>query len=1061
MFQRTLFIFAASLLIGTLSAQSEFITKTALFGDLAARQIGPAVMSGRVSCIAVDPVNHEVMYIGAAGGGIWKTESAGGTLRPVFDDHTQSIGSIAIATSNPKIVWVGTGEPWPRNSVSIGTGVYKSTDAGQSWKAMGLENTERIADVIVHPTNPDIVYVAALGHLWNANEERGVFKTTDGGTSWKKVLYLDENTGAADLSLDVNNPEVLYAAMWSFRRRPWTFDSGFTGTSGLYKTTDGGANWKELKNGIPAEKLGRIAVAVAPSNSNTVYATIETGTEKTKGFYRSTDAGASWKMTDQNFNTYVRPFYFSDLEIDPSNDSIVAKCGLNGIISETAGESFRTMDPAAHSDFHDVWISPTNGKHIRIATDGGVYESFDRGATFKMWNNLPVSQFYHVSVDMAKPYRVYGGLQDNGSWFAPSQSPGGITNANWQKTYGGDGFYSFRHPTQTNIVFSEYQGGNLVRFDEKTRQAKSISPYATKGEDKLRFNWNTPIHLSQNGERFYIGAQYLFRSTDLGDSWERISPDLTTNNPDYQQQHLSGGLSIDNSTAENYTTIYTIAESIHDQNTIWTGSDDGLLHVTTDGGKNWANVTKNITDLPANPWITFIEVSPHDAKTVFVTFDAHRNGDMGTYLYQTTDNGQTWRRINSEEFAGYALSFRQDLVNPDLLFLGTEFGLYISLDGGSSWAPFRNNVPQVGIRDMVIHPRDHDLVMGTHGRGVIILDDLEFLRQITPKVMEEKITFLTPQPTYLSDGGGVAMGDFSGSGNFTGANPTEAARIVYFSQKRHTFGKMNVEVFKDGELIKDLFPGKSAGINVLVLPTRLPKPKTAPTRNRTALFGVTAGPSLPAGTYDVKMTKGKDVFTTQFTLSADPDSPYTVEEREAQRLAQTDLYTAHENVAWFYEVLSKIASYDLNTDQKVPKRLAEDWKILTNKAKAMRSALASLEGDGYVDETTQLREELGNLYYAIGGYPGKPSESQLMELERLNAEVAKVATELDNLLAGPVAELNKMLAQRDLALIQWPDKATFLAGDDDDSEAESGGLLRQYYLKDKGLLRALQLMQMR
>ena len=393
-------------------------------------------------------------------------------------------------------------------------------------------------------------------------------------------------------------------------------------------------------------------------------------------------------------------------------------------------------------------------------------------------------------------------------------------------------------------------------------------------------------------------------------------------------------------------------------------------------------------------------------------------------------------------------------MNPNLLFLGTEFGLYISLDGGTSWAPFRNNVPQVSIRDMVIHPRDHDLVMGTHGRGVIILDDIEFLRQITPEVMDKKITFLTPQPTYLSDGGEVSVGDFSGSGNFTGANPTEAARIVYFNQKRHTFGKMYVEVFKDGELIKKMSPGKSAGLNVLVLPTRLPKPK--PLRPKTAWrCSGASGPSLPAGTYDVKMTKGKEVFTTQFTLSVDPESPYSAAEREAQRQAQTTLYTAHEELAWFYEVLTKIAGYDLNTDNKVPKRLAEDWKILTNKAKAMKSSLVSLEGDGYVDEGTKLREELGNLYYAIGTYPGKPSDSQLTELKRLKKEVARAKAEFEALIAGPVTDLNVALAKRDLEPITWSEKADFLGGD---TEADSDGSPRQNYLKNKGWMRALQMM---
>lgn len=1015
-----------------LSAQSDFKTTTALFGDLRARQIGPAVMSGRISCLAVNPKDATTIFIGAAGGGVWKTTSSGGQVQAVFDDHTQSIGAIAIAPSNTDVVYVGTGEPWTRNSISVGTGIYKSTNNGSDWTSIGLENTERISDISVHPENADVVYVAAQGHLWDSNEERGIFKTTDGGKTWDKVLYIDEDTGAANLAMDPNNPDVLYAAMWSHRRLPWTFDSGLNGNSGLYKTTDGGKTWNELTNGLPNETLGRIGIAVAPSDGNILYASVETGTNETKGMYRSEDAGASWKMVGRNQNTGIRPFYFSEVEIDPNNPDIVAKCGLSGIISENKGATWRTLDMFVHSDFHDIWIDPANGKHILVATDGGVYESYDRGYTFKMWMNLPVSQFYHISVDNAKPYRVYGGLQDNGSWFAPSTSAGGITNSDWKKTFGGDGFYSFRHPAKEHIVFSEYQGGKLVRFDERTGQAKSIPPYAGKDEDPLRFNWNAPVHISKDGKRLYFGAQYLYRSTSDGDAWERISPDLTTNDPEKQKQHLSGGLSIDNSTAENHTTLYVIAESPLDANTVWAGTDDGNLQVTRDGGKTWTKVNGNVHGLPANTWVTFVEPSPHDVNTAFVTFDGHRTGDMKTYLYKTTDGGKSWSAITDDKLNGYALSMRQDVENENLLFLGTEFGLYISLDGGATWAPFRNNLPMAGIRDMVIQEREADLVMATHGRGVIVLDDLEALRQLTPEVTSQKFTFLKVKPAFLGSGTGLGMGDFGGSGTFVGESQPRAARIMYYNQRRHMFGKMYVEVWKDGELLRTLPAGKGAGLNVVELPTSIEKPKAAPTNNRMALFGALSGPNLPAGKYDVKLIKGKETFETEVDLTVEDDDVYKVADREAQRKLLMQVYNDTEELAWIYDTYDRIEK-QTKALTLAKKKVASMANTIAEHAAKTKASLVFLGGDFYVDEGARLREEMGNLYFDISTFPGEPSESQAKEAVRIHGEMIKVKAEFDATLENQVAELNEKLDEDQR--ISWASKADFLAAEPTGSDA--------------------------
>ncbi|MFT5999214.1 MAG: photosystem II stability/assembly factor-like uncharacterized protein [Neolewinella sp.] len=1014
-----------------LFAQEDFTTTSSLFGDLRARQIGPAVMSGRVSCLAVHPTDAATVYIGAGGGGVWKTSSAGARLAPIFDDHTQSIGAIALAPSNPEIVYVGTGEPWPRNSVSVGTGVYRSVDGGNHWESLGLEGTERIAAIAVHPENPDVAYVAALGPLWSSGEERGVYKTTDGGKTWAKVLYLDENTGAANLSLDPSNPDVLYAAMWSFRRTPHSFDSGLNGQSGLYKSTDGGENWTELRNGFPEGKLGRIGVAIAPSNSDTVYASVETGIDSTSGMYLSEDAGATWGHRSSALNTRIRPFYFSELTVDPSDASIVAKCGREGIISQDAAERWSNFDGFVHSDFHAIWIDPADGKHILVGTDGGVYESRDRGNTFKMWMNLPISQFYHVSVDNAKPYRVYGGLQDNGSWFAPNRSSAGVSNADWEKTYGGDGFYSFRHPTKDNYVFSEYQGGNLVRYDTETGVAKNIAPYATADTDPLRYNWNAPIHLSQNGERIYFASQYLFRSNNEGDSWERISPDLTTNDKSKQQQATSGGLTIDNSTAENYTTIYAVAESPVDKNTVWIGTDDGNLQVTTDAGKNWTKLNDNLpNDLPKGSWITFVEPSPHDANTAFVAFDGHRTGDMATYLYKTTDGGKTWSRLDGKDLAGYALSVRQDLVNPNLLFLGTEFGLYLSLDGGSSWAPFRNNLPMVGIRDMVIHPRESDLVMATHGRGVIIIDDLEALRQITPEITTQKVAFLEAKPAFLPDPSGAGNGNFGGSGNYVGSNPTTSAEIMYFAGRRHTFGKMYIEVYKDGEKIRELPAGKSKGLNIVQMPTTLKRPKAAPSDNRSALIGGSRPPQLAPGTYQVKLVKGKDTYETEFTITTDPDSPYTAADRAVQREAVMKLFNDTEDLAYVYEVLDQVQQQASSIQRKTTKKRVDEMaSAIRDLAGKEKSRLAFRGGDFYVNEGSMLREEMGNLYFSVSSFPGRPSDSQLQEAVRIHQALVAARGKLDLFLTNDVAKLNEKLGEE--AQITWPAKAAYLAAEVD------------------------------
>ena len=987
------------------------------FGSLQARSIGPAVMSGRISAIDGVHKEPETFYIGAANGGVWKTVSGGANFDPVFDDHTQSIGDLRIDQMHPDTVWVGTGEPWVRNSVSVGDGIYVTKNGGKTWTHKGLKDSEHIAKVLIHPHNSSILYAAAQGHLWNANSERGVYKTTDFGEHWTKVKFVDTNSGCADLTMHPYHPDTLIAAFWDHRRSPDFFRSGGPG-SGLFRTHDGGATWQKLEQGLPSGMLGRMAVEYAPSNPDIVYLTVECEEKDEKGLYKSVDGGDSFTFVNGDFGNTVRPFYFSRMTIDPNNERKVYKCGLNLTISENGGESFRAVGSGVHSDIHAIWVPKGWPKYVIIGTDGGAYRSLDGGTNFEMFMNLALSQFYHVSVDNQEPYHIYGGLQDNGSWFGPSQSAGGITNADWFLSNWGDGFYSFRHPTDENIIYSESQGGNLVRYDKRDGQSKDIKPLPEDGDPKYRFNWNTPIHLSSiDSERLYVGAQFLFKSEDRGDSWRRISPDLTTNDTSRQRQAKSGGLSIDNSTAENNTTIYTIAESTQDDQVIWVGTDDGNLQVTADGGSSWQNVALNIAGLPAFTWCSHVETSPFDRNTAFVTFDGHKQGDKSTYVMMTTDLGKNWQSLQSAAIEGYAHVIKQDIVNPSLLFLGTEFGLYISLDQGSTWKRFHNNLPFVAVRSLAIHPRDNALVIGTHGRGIYIIDDITPLRQIKKEMLDTALTFFDlPDAIIKLPRSGRPFG---GAGNFTGQNPPQSALIAYYMKSRHTFGKMRLEVFDDqGNLIKELPPGKSGGINLVELPLRLPPPKAAPTRNRRALAGSIITPSLLEGTYQVKITKGKQVFEHQINLQPDPESIYSVDDRKMQKKILTSLYDMTNRLGYIYYALEDMhqGCAKVKTDDSI---LLEKLRDFSARVSTYKGSLVSLEGDFYVAEGEEaLREEISTLYLSVSSFPGRPSQHQVSKVAQLQQDFHEVEERFERIV-GEANELNEQIAATAAAPFQW------------------------------------------
>jgi photosystem II stability/assembly factor-like uncharacterized protein len=757
--------------------------------------------------------------------------------------------------------------------------------------------------------------------------------------------------------------------------------------------------------------LGRIAVAVAPSRPSTVYAVVEA---KKTALYRSDDLGEHWREMNDSFNVQVRPFYFAHLVVDPANHERVYKPGYMLTFSDDGGKTFMNsgFSSGVHPDHHALWVNPRNTHELFIGTDGGAYHSLDKAQRWRALNVLPVSQFYHVNYDLDMPYNVYGGLQDNGTWMGPSQAPGGVSNHHWRTIGGGDGFAVTTDPSEPDIVYLESQGGRIVRFRRSTFEAKEIYPYATQDESKLRFNWNTPIYASptQKGT-IYIGSQFLMRSRDRGESWERISPDLTTNDKNAQKQLESGGLTVDNSSAENYTTIITISESIRNPNVIWVGTDDGNVQLTRDGGKSWSNVGK-INGLPPRTWVSRVEAGHFDENTAYATFDGHRTGDMKTYVYRTRDAGKTWEALATPDIKGYAQVIREDLVNPNLLFLGTEMGLYMSLDAGKNWAQFKENFPPVPVHDIALHPRDGDAIIGTHGRGVYIIDDLSPLRALTPDQLAKDVVMLPSRPSLLripAYGGGMEGDDL-----FVAGALDDVASISYYLKKRHIVGDSKVEIYDpQGKLIATIPAGKRRGINRVDWPMRMKAPKMPAGSSIVMSGGAFLGPRAPQGEYTVKYIKGKETYTSKLVLTPDPRATYTGEERTLQQKTVRRLY---DMLADFTFLTDRVKSLRDQANARAEKLSGADKKKVTAFAAKLdeqyKTLVATREG-GWLSGEEQLREMIGSLYGAVNGFDGRPTDSQLAESERVAGELAKKMTWFDST-SKELAEINRMLAAKKL-----------------------------------------------
>ncbi len=963
---------------------------SAMFGVMEARCLGPGTMSGRISAIeGVNKDDGKTIYIGTAGGGVWKSTNAGASYKPMFDKYCQSIGALAIDQKNPTTVFVATGESNMRNSVSIGNGIYKTTDGGDNWKKLGLDSTEHISKVVIDPTNSDIIYVSSPGALWSNSKHRGVYKSSNGGETWDKIFYINEQTGCADLLIDPTNPNILFATMWEFRRQPYSFNSGGK-NSGLYKSIDAGKTWKEITNGLPPKPFGRIALTLAPSDPKQMIAIVES---KNTGLYISSDGGETWKNQSATMNIVARPFYFSCIVIDPKDPKRVYRPAFQFAYSSDGGYSYSDASGDGgwvHSDMHALWINPSNTNVMYLGTDGGVYMSVDKGVTWQFNHGLPVGQFYHVAVDNKEPYNVYGGLQDNGSWAAPSAAPGGIGNANWNRVGGGDGFWTVPD-ADGKTVYSEYQGGNMSRVDLATAKSEFIQPQKTSKEDKLRWNWNTPIVTgTKNPKNLYVGAQYLYKSTDQGRNWKRLSNDLTTNDKKKQEQEASGGLSADNTSAENHCTIFTIAESPLDENQIWVGTDDGNLQVTTDGGSTWTNVSAMVakSGIANQAWVSSIEPSKFDKNTVYATFENHMYGDFKTYLAKSIDLGKTWTRLNSAEFQSFAHKIREDVENKDLLFLGTEMGLFATVDGGANWFKLKNKIPEFAlVRDIQIHPKTHDLIIATHGRGIYILDDIRPIRSLTKEILDQEVV-LFPTPDIILNNGRFGYGGPDVSGGWSAWNPAEKPSITYYMKQRLSSGKATVEIYDDkGALIQSMPGTIRKGINKVDWNLRGVPPKVAAGSTKMDGAGFTAPMVLP-GTYTIKLKiKDKEYTSTVNCVHDAANKDLSLEDRKV-------VYQKAMQLQGLYnEINSRIDSINLFQNKLKADTIAyvknKNYKLFYDDLQKVKAELMATKNASIFADEERLREKVSALYGSYSSMESKPNATQLEAIGDLESDYKK------------------------------------------------------------------------
>ena len=985
------------------------------------RAIGPANMGGRVTDIDGIPGDPSTFYVSGADGGIFKTTNGGVNFTPIFEgQRAYSIGALTIAPSDHNVLWVGTGEGDPRNSVGYGWGVYRSVDAGKNWTHLGLKETERIKRIVVDPNDPDIACVCALGKEWGANSERGVFKTTDGGESWKKILYIDEDTGCADIAMDRSNPRIMYAGMWTFRRKPWRFDDGGKETA-VYRTMNGGESWDKIMNGLPETPMARPGIHIAQSQPNVIYLMTEFQGGGTA--FRSDDYGDNWVMVNDDPNINFRPFYYSDVRVDPNNPDVLFS--ISGRLSRSvdAGKTWERIATTVHGDHQALWIDPANSNYILNGSDGGYQISYDGGNSFEIINNVELSQFYQIFIDNQDPYNVYGGLQDNGTWVGPSNSlyATGILKRHWKGLAYGDGYYAVPIPGSEHEVYANLQGGVIFHVDSRYGNVRNIHPYpkiiGSAGDaienHKYRFNWDSPITISpHDSNTVYFGGNVVFKSTDRGHTWEEISPDLTTN--DKSKQRTSGGeIYQDNTAAEFHCSILYIDESPVEKGVIWVGTDDGNVQLTRDGGATWTQLNDRIKGLPEFAWVAKIHASEHDAGTAFVTVDQHRMDDFRPYAFMTMDYGKTWTKItNGLPQDDYVKVVRQDPINPNVLYAGMEHGIFASWDKGNSWAKINNNLPNVSVRDLRIQARDHDLIVGTHGRGAWILDDIRPLQEMSDTKGKTTHLFPVREATLWHMYWRI---ENLGDRHYKAKNPDYGANINFYLADGEKTTAMVEILDASGSVIRTLKDTTAtAGVNRMVWDLGHD--------GATKMIGAPSGgffagemhPYVTPGTYTARLKVNGTVLETPIEVRGDPrmnlgqevyasKTKLLLELREL--LSETHVMINNTNI---YKTQLAELKKKLKQNQALDEALSNDIEAAMKKITALQDDILKRPPPSMsYRQRPRVREEIRSLMRAVNGAWATPTQPQLSRLQQLKGEVADAQRTMSQIISTEVARINE------------------------------------------------------
>ncbi|MGC8898248.1 MAG: hypothetical protein ACP5JH_08310 [Bacteroidota bacterium] len=1033
-------------------AQSHETADTSdILHNISFRNLGPAVAGGRVTAVVGIPGKPNVYYVGTAGGGIFKTEDGGVTWKAVFEKQpTASIGAVALAPSNTNLVWVGTGEANLRNDIITGKGVYFSPNGGQFWQYKGLKEVGQISRIVIDPVDPNIVFVAAIGHAWRPNPERGVYRTTDGGKTWEKVLFVNDTTGASDLIMQPGNPKILFAAMWQVVRHPWKLDDGGYG-SGIYRSTDGGATWSKLTEGLPSGPLGRIALAIAPTNPNHVYALIES---KEGMLWDSKDLGDHWTLVSNNHALNVRPFYFSRFVVAPNNEDKLYFLSL--ILSESTdgGKTIKNISEGMHVDHHDIWIDPQNPDRIIDGNDGGAYISLDGGKTWRYMNNIPIEQFYQVATDTCIPYHIGGGLQDNNAWYGPSANLFGksVLGSTWFVVGGGDGEYVVPAPSDPNIVYVESQNGWLTRLDLKTGISRRIRPYELDAGDmspaelKYRFNWTTPIAVSYtNPNVVYVGSNVVFKTIDGGLHWSVISPDLTRN--DKSKQITSGGeIQYDISGAETYNTILSIAISPLDSNVIWVGTDDGLVHVTRDGGKHWSNLGKNIRNLPEWGRIYQIEASPFSAATAYITVDLHELDNNRPYVFKTDDFGESWVSISSglpEDDP--AIVVRENPNQRGFLVVGTTTGLFYSRDYGKHWQPLKSNFPTACVYDLKFVKRTHDLVIATHGRGIFIFDNLSPLEQTDKTTEGKNFHLFRPLSAYM-----FHLWNRQGlqsPSEYSAPNPPLGVMIDYYlknelkvtkeEEEKHLTPVL-IEIFDSSDsLVATLYGPSKKGFNRFVWNMRYQSPTKlliGSEKSKKESPYTTNGPFVIPGKYKISVTVRGDTQTEMVEIKPDPRLPFDSTGFVATTRAGLKV---RDQVSALNEILNRIQDIEdqistikkaIKTDEAGMKQgkytsVIDEMNLLQKKLTALKDTLfnTKVQHDAAEDEIHHLsrfHDRLTRLLFSLmSPYSGEPTEVTLGTMKELSEQLQVYLKQFNNILKMDIPAFNKIAQENNVPII--------------------------------------------